>query len=156
MEIKVRIAKISDLEAIMDLSQGLFEFEREFGKTFNMNWSHSDDGKKFFASRIEGEGGLTLVAEKDTKIVGYLCSHTATYSYRSINPITEIENLYVDEAVRYNGIGKVLMKELKRILKERNVKRLKLGVLAQNEQAIKFYKKLGFDEFESILEMDMD
>ena len=155
MEIEIRLAKISDLESIMDLSQKLFEFERGFGKTFKMDWSYSDDAKKFFISRIKGEGGITLIAEKDNKVIAYLCSHTATYSYRSINPIAEIENMFIDEKYRYKGLGKVLFKRLKEHLKKNGIKRMKVGALAQNDQAIKFYKRIGFKEFETVLEQNL-
>lgn len=78
------------------------------------------------------------------------------YPFRSKNPIAEIENMYIDERFRGIGTGTKLMNELKRILKEKKVKRIKVEAVAQNYKAIEFYKKNGFGDFDVTLELKLD
>ena len=155
MEIKVRKAKLSDLETILKMSRNLFKFERKFGKTFNMKWTYSEVGKKYFTGRLMHKDAIVLIAVDGEIPAGYLCSFKQKYYYRSLNPIAEIENMYIDDKYRYKGVGKLLFKKLKQLLKREGVKRIKVGTLSQNEQAIRFYKRIGFEEFETILEQDL-
>lgn len=74
------------------------------------------------------------------------------YSFRAINPIGEIENMFIDRKYRHTGIGGKLIEQTKKLAKEQGVKKLKVGALANNKNAIDFYKFCNFDDFELILE----
>ena len=47
---------------------------------------------------------------------------------------------------RAKGVGKLAFRELERVAKEAGAERLELGVFEYNENAIKFYKSLGYQE----------
>lgn len=153
MNVKIRKATREDFETLLDLSLGLFKYEKKFGKTFNMNWTYSPRGRSFFASRIES--GVVVVAEVGGKVVGYAAGYIDTYSYRSINPIVELENMFVYEKFRNKGVGGKILEEFKKISKKEGAKRIKIGALSQNSEAISFYKRSGLDEFETVLEGDL-
>ena len=72
------------------------------------------------------------------------------------HPITEIhvsgdyvllDNLVVDENIRGNGIGKALYNGVCTWAKEQSIQEIQLKVYSFNEQAIRFYKKRGFNGF---------
>jgi ribosomal-protein-alanine acetyltransferase len=58
----------------------------------------------------------------------------------------EVENIMVDSAVRRQGIGAALLRELAVRAKEKGAIRFHLEVRASNAPAIALYKKLGFVE----------
>ena len=69
--------------------------------------------------------------------------------------IAEIENMFIQEQFRKHGVGKRLMHAVLDELSKRNIKRLKVESIAQNSEAIHFYKKCGFKEFNILLETDL-
>jgi len=69
----IRKGNISDLDDIQKLSQGLFEFEVGWHKTYVKEWPYSEGGIQFFSKRLKEEDGVIFIAKVDNKIVGYLC-----------------------------------------------------------------------------------
>ncbi len=59
-----------------------------------------------------------------------------------------LEDLFVRERYRANGIGKALLARLAAIAKENKCGRLEWSVLDWNTQAIKFYKSLGAESMD--------
>jgi ribosomal protein S18 acetylase RimI-like enzyme len=151
----IRKASIKDLEGILVLSQKLFEYETRFNREFNQEWTYSESGKEYFKIRIEGDKSIALVAEESGEIVGYAISYMQNFAFRKKNPLAELENMFVEEGFRGKGVGTMLVEEIKKQLKKRNVLRLKVEAFYPNTQAINFYKKLGFSNFASVLEMDL-
>lgn len=152
MEIKIRKSKLSDLKTIQKMNKLLFDYEQKFGDTFNPNWTYSEIGNQYFTDRITSESGIVFLAEFGGDTVGYICGYIDHYSFRLCNPICEIENMFVLEEYRYNGLGKRLVKTLSKQAKAMGANHIKVGVLFNNSEALAFYKKLGLSEFEIILE----
>ena len=44
----IKKADIRDLNKILELNKKLFEFEKQFGDTFNLDWTYSLKGKNYF------------------------------------------------------------------------------------------------------------
>lgn len=149
----IRKVTIDDLEVIQQLNKLLFEYERRFGDTFNLGWPYSEDGINYFKERINKDG-LVLVAEVDKKLVGYICGTILNLSYRSVNPIAELENMFVLEEFRGRGIGSSLLNEFIRVTKENGAKKFKVIAIFQNKKAVDFYKKNRFKDFEHVLETE--
>lgn len=53
--------------------------------------------------------------------------------------------LMIDKSFRGQGVGRAFCDDLFRWLKSRRVKRVELGVLAENEQALRFWQRQGFE-----------
>lgn len=83
-----------------------------------------------------------LVAEMDQQIVGYGLFFTS-YSTFLTQPGLYLEDLYVQERHRGQGIGKALLQHLANLVTERDYGRLEWSVLDWNESAIAFYETLG-------------
>ena len=56
----------------------------------------------------------------------------------------EIERIYIKKNFQKHGLGKYLLNKAMEIAMERNKKKIWLGVWEKNENAIAFYKKMGF------------
>lgn len=155
MNMHIRRATIEDLKAIQSLSEQLFEYEKQYTAEYDLAWSFSPAGQKFFTKRLKGRAHVILVAETEGKIVGYISLWIGKLSWRVANPIVEIENLCVAPSLRGSGIGTALMREVARIAKERRAKRLRVTALSQNDPALHFYRKHGYADVDIILEKDV-
>ncbi|MEK4459416.1 GNAT family N-acetyltransferase [Paenibacillus sp. FSL R10-2748] len=56
----------------------------------------------------------------------------------------EIERIYIKNKFQKHGLGKYLLNKAIEIAMEHNKKKIWLGVWEKNENAIAFYKKMGF------------
>ncbi|MEK4432801.1 GNAT family N-acetyltransferase [Paenibacillus sp. FSL M7-0802] len=56
----------------------------------------------------------------------------------------EIERIYIKNKFQKHGLGKYLLNKAMEIAMEHNKKKIWLGVWEKNENAIAFYKKMGF------------
>lgn len=152
MNILIRKAQNNDFESVLRLSKALFDHEDRFGHEFNLNWTYGEKGQKYFLERFSDKNAIIFVAEVDGKVVGYIIGFIHAYSARRKNPFCDIENIFIEEKYRKQGLGDKLIKRIIGIAKRRRVTRLRLSTIAQNELAIKFYKSHGFEEVQLILE----
>lgn len=150
---KIRKAKREDFERLLELNQKLFLYEKQFGNTYDEEWPYSEKGRVYFASRIEN--GIVLVAEINKRIVGYVCSYIDSYSFRLINPVAEIENLFVEEGFRNNKIGSKLISESMKLFKKKKVGLVKVGAMEKNVKTIDFYLKNRFIRHSIFLEKEI-
>lgn len=143
---------MKDLKAIQELNLKLFEKEyKEYDPKLNMDWTFGKDGTKFFTSRIKN--GFAAVAETDGKTIGYIVGGKAKdYSYRIINNTAELDNMFVLEPYRNQKIGTMLVEAFLNWCKEKEYGHIKVSAVAQNEAAIRFYRKFGFNDYTLTLE----
>lgn len=156
MSITIRRATLNDIPAVCTLSQTLFEYERQFTDEFNMQWSHGKDGVKFFTKSLKSRSSFILIAFDGEKAVGYILMKLERVSWRVYNPMAELTNLSVDPMYRGQGVGTKLFQHAKAIMKKRGVKRISVQALSDNVRALKFYKDMGFKDFDVILLMNVD
>jgi len=132
----LRPAEIRDVPAIVGLVQELAEFE---------NLSHLLELKAdaleqhLFGPRPVVEA---VLGEIDGEVVGYALFFT-NYSTFLGKPGLYLEDLYVRAAHRRSGLGKGLLSRLAEIAVERDYGRFEWTVLDWNEDAIRFYERMG-------------
>lgn len=81
----------------------------------------------------------------NNEVAGYLKVNTNdTQSEDMGDESLEIERIYIKNKFQKHGLGKYLLNKAMEIAIERNKKKIWLGVWEKNENAIAFYKKLGF------------
>ena len=155
--ISIREAKIEDLEAIQNFNNKLCAKEnREFDPTINPEFATTESGKEYFKESIESDTKIALVAEDNDEIIGYIVGGIEEVSdYRNITNICEVENMWVDEKYRSQGIGKQFMDKLEIWAREKGINRMRAITSYKNEKAIKFYKREGYSEYDLILEKDL-
>lgn len=155
-KITIRKAKTDDLKDILCLNLDLFKKEyKEYDKKLNLKWTYGKVGKSYFKKRISRNDGFILVAQNGKKIVGYLCGAVkdCPYDYRLISKYAELENMIVDKKLRGRGIGEMLVKEFLKWCKSKNADIISVNASAQNENGIKFYRKMGFKDYSLTLEI---
>lgn len=142
-KIDIRPAKISEINTIQDLSHALFESDGPRDKHLNHNWPY-EDGKKYFKKRIIDPEYICVVADINNEVIGYLSG--AVLPVDSWRPVkrTELENMFVAEKFRREGVGKKLIEEFIKWSKGKKADKATVDVYASNKKAIKFYKREGF------------
>lgn len=63
--------------------------------------------------------------------------------------------MFVEEQYRNQGIGTLLINEVKKNAKEKGAKRLRVGAIAQNAEAIQFYHSQGLLDMNLYLESEL-
>jgi GNAT superfamily N-acetyltransferase len=132
----LRPAEPRDLGAIVGLIRELAEFER---LTHLLQVTPESLEPHLFGARPVVEA---LVAERDGAVVafGLFFTNFSTFLGR---PGLYLEDLIVTPAERGQGIGQALLERLARIAVERDYGRFEWSVLDWNENAIRFYERMG-------------
>ena len=136
MSASIRFAGPSDVPAIAGLIRGLARYE---GLEAEVSMTETRLEAALFGPRPYAE---TLIAESDGQAVGFaLFFHN--FSTFLAKPGIYLEDFYVLETYRAQGIGRLLLARLAGIAVERDCGRLEWAVLDWNKDAIGFYARLG-------------
>ena len=102
-----------------------------------------NDPRKDIARKLRVQPELFLVLEVDGAVAGTVMAgyegHRGWLNY-----------LAVDPAARGRGLGRALMAEAERLLRERGCPKINLQVRRENREAIAFYERIGFAEDASV------
>ena len=96
-----------------------------------------------FNNLIEDEEMITILAEKNFKVVGCCFVSMLSHSGMVRMRIAYIDQIVVDEKYRKRGIGKKLFEMAERRAKELGAKRIDLMVWGHNRIAIQAYESYG-------------
>ena len=132
----LRAAEPRDVAAIVGLIRELAEFEK---LTHLLQVTPETLHPHLFGERPVVEA---LVAEVHSNVVGFALFFTNFSTFLS-RPGLYLEDLYVQPAQRGRGIGEALLSRLGAIAVERGYGRFEWGVLDWNQNAIRFYEKMG-------------
>lgn len=132
----IRQAKPGDEPCILGLIRELAEYER---LTHEVKATPA-----LLAEHLFGENALAeaMLAEQDGQAVGFALffRNFSTFLGR---PGLYLEDLYVREDCRGQGIGRTLLGHLAALARERGYGRMEWSVLDWNQSAIDFYESLG-------------
>ncbi len=79
------------------------------------------------------------------EVAGYLKVNTSEAQSEEMgDEALEIERIYIKNQFQKHGLGKYLLNKAMEVAMEGNKKKIWLGVWEKNENAIAFYKKMGF------------
>ncbi|OOZ91059.1 GNAT family N-acetyltransferase [Bacillus cereus] len=126
-------------------------------ETFNETFKHQNSPKNmnyylekaFNLKQLEKE--LSNISSQfffvyfNDEIAGYLKVNTdVAQSEEMGDESLEVERIYIKDSFQKHGLGKYLLNNAIEIAIANNKKNIWLGVWEKNENAIAFYKKLGF------------
>ena len=153
-DIVIRKATMDDLRIIQELNNDLFKLEKEsYDTTLVVDWPLTEIGQKYFADLIQNH--YVIVAEDNNKVIGYLAgSINEKGSYTELQ-YGEIDNMLVKDEYRGYGIGKSLINNFKEYCKANGIENMKVMASYKNRNAVEFYHKNGFEEFEVTLTMKL-
>lgn len=135
-KIKIRKAKKIDSAAIIKLIIELADFEK-------LEPPDKLARKRLIKNAFSKKPLFkVLLAEVDSTVAGY-AFYFFTYSSFRAKKTLYLEDIFVTESYRKYGIGKLFFNRLLKIAKKNNCARMEWVVLDWNENAIKFYEKLG-------------
>ena len=133
---QIRHAEPADVPAIVDLIRELAAFEK---LEHLMRATPQTLGPHLFGENPVAEA---LVAQADGKVVAFALFFT-NFSTFLAQPGLYLEDLYVQPAWRGQGVGKALLQRLGAMAVERGCGRFEWSVLDWNDNAIRFYEKMG-------------
>ncbi|OGT57625.1 MAG: GNAT family N-acetyltransferase [Gammaproteobacteria bacterium RIFCSPHIGHO2_12_FULL_43_28] len=133
----IRVATRNDKEVILNLIKKLAAYEgkkpEEFYLTIDKIESHGFGENNYFN---------VLIAEQNNQAIGY-AFYFFNYSSYAGAPILYLEDIFVEEEYRHQGIGKKILAKLANISIEKKCCRMEWHTYSWNEKAIQFYKTLG-------------
>ncbi|HEY2598795.1 MAG TPA: GNAT family N-acetyltransferase [Candidatus Dormibacteraeota bacterium] len=136
MTFLIRAAEPGDVPLIADLIRQLAKFEKLEDEVV-MTEELLKAG--LFGPRPYAE---TVIAEEDAQPIGFaLFFHT--FSTFLARPGLYLEDLFVLAEHRGRGVGRALLVHLAHLAVERGCGRLEWAVLNWNQEAIRFYERLG-------------
>ena len=151
----IRKANLNDLDTICDLNNQLFKLEKEkYDPTLVEGWPISNEGREYFTDLINNH--YVIVAIQDNNVVGYLAGSIEEKGSYELIQYGEINNMLVSDSCRGKGIGKLLIDNFKVYCKEHSIYNIKVVASYKNENAINFYHKNGFEDFNLTLTMNID
>jgi len=125
--------------------QALRQDASSFGSSYEENVDHPED---FWRGRLEEAQRkvetVTLFAEVDGRLVGMLGAHRALRL--KTRHVATVYGVYVDPAVRGQGVGRQLMQALlDEIGRIPEIEKLELTVNTENPAALALYRRFGFE-----------
>jgi len=138
-KIKIRKAKKSDLNDILRLITELAEFEK-------LNPPDKSANKRLKKDAFSNNPSFKiLLADNGKESIGY-AFYFFTYSSFMARKTLYLEDIFISDKYRNNGIGKMFFEKLISTAKKSECARMEWVVLDWNINAIKFYNKLGARE----------
>ncbi len=104
-----------------------------------------DEGRnRTFFRRFVGpsEDGLLLGARSDGRLVGYACLYWYFSSLEARESVL-MNDLYVDESTRGQGVGRALIEASAEVARERGVPFVEWSTAPDNETAQRLYDSIG-------------
>jgi len=147
MTVKITKCNMENVQVLQEISI----------ETFNDTFSNqnSPDNMKVYMDRaftmkqLESElanrSSQFYFISFDKEVAGYLKVNVDDAQSETMgDDFLEIERIYIRSKFQKKGLGKYLIDQAIEIAREQNKNNIWLGVWEKNENAIRFYKKLGF------------
>ncbi len=155
-QISFRLANEQDVKLIKNISW------QTFFDTFHP-YNTKEDMELFLQTNFKEEVVRNEIRDKQNAfLVAYLRKQVAGYAKLSENNnqpelagvnAMEISRIYAVKETIGTGVGKALMQQCIQFAKEKNKDLIWLGVWEQNQRAIQFYRRWGFEKFSEQLFM---
>lgn len=99
-----------------------------------------------FNVALKDKNTFLLVAKEETKIIGFILATIIEREGRhtKFKKTLHIDTIGTKKDFQNKGVGSALINEIKKIAKENKCDNINLSVWSFNDNAIKFYKHIGF------------
>ncbi|MCT8136851.1 GNAT family N-acetyltransferase [Anaerobacillus sp. CMMVII] len=147
MTVKIKKCNLDDLQILQEISI------ETFNDTFKDQ--NSPENMKAYLARAFNLKQLEKELSNPSSEFFFVYFHDEVAGYLKVNTndaqseemgeeLLEIERVYIKNKFHKHGLGKYLLNKAMETAMERNKKKIWLGVWEKNENAIAFYKKMGF------------
>jgi ribosomal protein S18 acetylase RimI-like enzyme len=149
--VTIRRATARDLDAVVALRLALLREHASNPIYRRLATDVSARARKLFARQLESPGEITLLAERDGRIVGILrCVESSGSPLLSPEQYAYISSVYVDPAVRRTGVLRALLARAEAWAKSLELEEFRLHSVADGEAANRAWDALGFEIVEHL------
>ncbi|MFB6254132.1 MAG: N-acetyltransferase family protein [Halobacteriaceae archaeon] len=155
MSFDIRPATTDDIQAIQEVATDAWHAAHApiIGADTVDSFLDSYYDRASFRERIQAESMILDVAtDGQTDIVGYVLASRSEEGADIFN----LSHIYVDPDRWGEGIGQQLLSHVETKIQTRGGRHLKLGVMAPNERAIKFYEQSGYEKTDKFYDDRID
>lgn len=113
--------------------------------------------KDYFKNKYNNKDNILIVAKtNENTIIGYAyCKITTSENGPTINHIALLDGLYVDEEYRNQGVATQLITKAQEWSRSIGAKIFEINVATANTNAFELYQKLGFNEVEKKMRLEL-
>jgi ribosomal protein S18 acetylase RimI-like enzyme len=153
--ISIRLATAADVPTIVKLNDALFHEDAALhDPAMNLDWAR-EHGSAYFSRYFEAPTSIVYLAESDGSPVGYLAGYVKPPNdYRPIRS-AELESIYILPDFRSGGVGKQLTQQFLSWCRSQGAVRISVTAYSDNENAVAFYRRLGFTDKHTTLELNL-
>ncbi len=151
MTVKIQTANTSDIKTLVTLWQEIDQFpeaKRPFGGDSEDKPFHAEQLLK--QTLISPLAIVLLAHDTNRKIVGTISGHVFDKPAVNISKIGVIYSLWVHQEYRQQGIGQQLLDTLEKQLQEKGARAFQVGWDTSNQLAEQWWKKRGYNPYETI------
>lgn len=140
---RVRRATPEDLPALVALFRELDQMQSSW-RVFAPRLNFRDEVCGQYLKAMSAADTIVLVAEEGSEVVGMAYGEVHAPSRFSDERALELSSVVVRAEYRGRGIGRELVSNAARFTQDRGVARIELRTFAANEDAMRFWRSLGF------------
>jgi ribosomal protein S18 acetylase RimI-like enzyme len=138
-------SKIKARDATLDDAAGIYALARELAEAVGDSTPTEEAVRSRLEELLDEPGARVLVAENEVGLVGGV-SFWIKPDLAHGDTVVEVPMLVVAEDHRRNGIGKLLMEEVRNVASDNGASQIELVATSANVTAREFYQSLGFVE----------
>ncbi len=148
---EIRKAKLEDVQQLMKLEKSLFSRWDELDPIdrINRGWFHSESHKKHLTSVLKDSKNKVFVCVDKGDIIGYIKAHLFCRE-PFLERVGYISELFVEKPYRSQGVGKQLLDKAIKWFKQQKLKWTTVSTHLLDFEAISFWKKRGYEEFNTL------
>lgn len=149
--LKIRQANVADLAALQAIGQQTFAETYSEGNSEENMTAYLAEGfsEEKLGDELRNENSKFYIALQKEEVIGYLKVNTGDAQSEILDPASlEIERIYVLQEYQGKQVGFSLYQQALAIALERKSPYIWLGVWEKNPNAMRFYQKQGFMEFD--------
>lgn len=154
LKVLIRKANKGDISQILTLLKNQYDLHNSFYPNFYHKWSPelSKKATVFLEDLLDHAESEVWVAEINEEISGLISFSVTNRDHfdTKVQEFLDISELIVAPNNRGSGIGTKLITKAKERAKKIGVKMLSVPISLKNENAMSFYKKMGFEMKEVI------
>lgn len=138
----VEPASMADLDQLVDLWLALAAGQRDYGSRLTPG-DNEETIRESFAQHVLADGAL--LAREEGEVVGFVMFGPDDSGFERDLARGVVRNVYVDPEARGRGVGTALMDAAEERLAEAGVEEVVLEAMADNEAALAFYRRRGYE-----------
>lgn len=147
MTINMKKCTLEDLSRLQEISYETFNetFKKQNSPENMEAYLEKAFNRKQLETELSQRSSQFYFVEIDGETAGYLKVNTDESQTEEMgDEALEIERIYIRSPFQKQGLGKYLFNKALEVAMKQNKKKIWLGVWEKNEEAIAFYKKMGF------------